>query len=581
VIINARWDGENMRKIPLWTKCFLLCLFAVSFSMIILTTTMYLRTYMDKEYIIRTNAETISAYVDKTVVGKLTMLEERFCGVNVAENIYKHTEEQEIREQLYTLLVDSVDVIGIYYIDNFGRRYIVGDVGGDFQHRDELILQAKKNVAYKDRGRVWFYTKTERDVNSCVLLSDIVYIGDDYSKSIIGQMLLYVDADRINEDYIVNHDEEGIVIVDHVGNIVFSTKNDWRGLNFSDNFEENKKSFTDHSGAHYISSSYKSDIKGWRNIVYFNPKVIKKQTGSLLVLVLCVLIACLIVIMFLTYHISLRFGKPIDELFQYVKVSSGGKIVVSDKIPANDAEEIRTIFDEMHNKIEQQMNDAYLAQLELKNLKIKAYESQINPHFVFNTLQIIQMMNVLGKTEQVNDMVTCLGNMMRFNLDNSSMVNLVDEIQTVENYFTILKHRYQDGFKYSIVVDEELSDCRVLKFTIQPFVENAIKHGLDGKKGVWEIFVLAKKMKDEVVFVIRDNGKGFSKEKLEALKIQLSGSAENQNGEGIGIRNVNNRIKLLFGEKFGVDIFSSGTTQVVVHMPYITTDINEEGDLCV
>ena len=565
-----------MKRMPLWVKCFVLCLCGVVFSTIALSVATFYRIYNDKKYIIRENARTVSSYADINIVEKLSMLEERFCGTNIAENIRSTTEPGQIRSQLYSLWADSADVLGVYYIDKSGNNYAIGDVYGDLQSREELIVRSRNTEGYRDRGRTWFYLKTGRGYNSCVLFADVVYIDDSYSKNKIGQMLLYVDADRINKLYIDKSTiggEEGVAVLDFDGNIVFSTKSDWLGKNFYKTFDDSSSNSFDESGSKYVYSSYDSDIKGWKNIVYFNNDIIRKQAYSLFALIFSAAILCLVIVMWLSYYIAVKIGKPIDELFRYIKVSSAGEIVLPGNLAGTETEEIKSIFDSVIEKLRRQMDNIYLNEIELKNLKIKEYESQINPHFIFNTLQIIQMLSVLGETQKVNEVTTCLGDLMRFNLDNASTVRLIDEINAVDSYFKILKYRYQDKFSYEINIDEELYDCEVLKFTIQPFVENSVKHGFANKKGQWEVIIMAKKVNDDVVLIIRDNGMGMSDEKLSKIKDQLSHEVKLQSENGIGIFNVHNRIRLLYGEKYGVGIYCNGSTQIVVHMPF-----NKEGE---
>lgn len=574
-------DGmvKKLKRTPVWLKCFFLCLFGVVVSTLVLSVVTFFRIYKDKEYIIETNAKNISKYVDMNVVEKLSMIEDRFCGTNVAENMWKAASSADIRLQLHSLMADTTDVLGLYFIDYNGNNYAVGDVSGDLSSRKELMNNAMESDAYKDRGRNWFYLKTSRGYNACVLFADVVYFDDSFNKNVLGKMLLYVDADKMNKSYVdkAAGEEAGIVILDSAGNIVFSTKSEWHGNNFYENFEEAKSRFSDYNGMNYVYSSYKSDISGWKNVVYFNADIIRGQAYALFALILIAAVLCLIVVLGLAYYISARIGKPIDELFKHIKVSSAGNIILPDDFADSETDEIKSIFNTVIEKLKQQMDERYLNEIELKNLQIKSYESQINPHFIFNTLQIIQMLSVLGETDRVNEIVTCLGDMMRFNLNKASTVKLIEEVEVVENYFKILKYRYQDNFDYKIIIDEDLHDCEVLKFTIQPFVENSVKHGFANKKGLWEIVVMAKKMNDEVVFIIRDNGVGIPEEKLCEIKRMLAGETELRNEGGIGICNVHNRIRLLFGAQYGVEIYCGNSTQVVVHMPYMKKN-NEEGE---
>ena len=196
---NISWDGVKMKKLPLWIRCFILCLFGVVFSVFVLSLVTFFRIYNDKEDIIETNAKNISTYVDINVVERLSMIEERFCGVNMVENIRRMSDSEDIRQQINSMWADSTGILGIYYIDNYGTNHAVGDVSGDLVSRGALIKSAKETDGYKKRGRNWFYLKTDRGYNACVLYADMVYIDENFAKNIVGQMLVYVDADRMNK----------------------------------------------------------------------------------------------------------------------------------------------------------------------------------------------------------------------------------------------------------------------------------------------------------------------------------------------------------------------------------------------
>ena len=353
-----------MKRLPIWLKCFILCLFGVIVSTLVLSAVTFIRIYKDKEYIIETNAKNVSNYVDMNVVEKLSMIEERFCGISVAENMWRG-DSVDIRLQLHSMMADTTDILGIYFVDYKNNNYAIGDVGGDLNSRFELMNTAKETDAYKVRGRSWFYLKTSRGYNACVLFADVVYIDDSFKKNIVGQMLLYVDADRMNKSYIekTSEEEAGIVIIDSIGNIVFSTKSEWHGKNFYKNFKEEKTRFSDYNGMKYVYSSYDSDIKGWENIVYFNAGIIRSQAYALFALILITAILCLIVVLALSYYIASRIGKPIDELFKHIKVSSAGNIILPDNFANSETEEIKSIFNTVIDKLKLQVDEMYLNEI--------------------------------------------------------------------------------------------------------------------------------------------------------------------------------------------------------------------------
>ena len=176
-------------------------------------------------------------------------------------------------------------------------------------------------------------------------------------------------------------------------------------------------------------------------------------------------------------------------------------------------------------------------------LRIKALQAQINPHFLYNTLDsIIWMIENQNYTDAIK-MVTALARLFRISLSKGeNIIPLRDEIEHVRNYLTIQSMRYKNKFEYSIDYDEEILDLYSMKLIIQPIVENAIKHGMEFMDGDGEINIKAYVEKDDLIIDVSDNGLGMTEDCVEKI---LSGEKKSKgNGSGIGLKNVNERIKI-------------------------------------
>ena len=203
---------------------------------------------------------------------------------------------------------------------------------------------------------------------------------------------------------------------------------------------------------------------------------------------------------------------------------------------------------------------------------MKVYESQMNSHFLFNTLQLIQMMSVLGEEKKIPFVTKRLGDMLRFSLDVKTKVKFEEEIKNCENYFQILKMRYGDAFDYKIIVPDEILKKNCMKFMLQPFIENSITHGFHGKTGKWEICIFATVIWNNIVVIVKDNGNGINKEKLESIKASLASPEDKDSG--LGIKNVYARIKAIYEESGGMEILSDKNgSQIMIYLP-----IEESGD---
>jgi two-component system sensor histidine kinase YesM len=219
----------------------------------------------------------------------------------------------------------------------------------------------------------------------------------------------------------------------------------------------------------------------------------------------------------------------------------------------------------LHAKIQEQEN--------LKKAELRTLQAQINPHFLYNTLDTIVWMAEANKTEQVIDIVRALSSFFRIALSKGrDWISLRQEIEHVRSYLTIQKMRYRDILDYRIEVEEALLDSTILKLTLQPLVENALYHGIKTKRNGGMIIVQAKQTNENMLLLeVRDDGVGFTPYKLAQIQASLAediGEISMKEG-GFGLENVNKRIRLYYGKTYGVSIQSQyrGGTQVTITIP--------------
>jgi two-component system sensor histidine kinase YesM len=218
-------------------------------------------------------------------------------------------------------------------------------------------------------------------------------------------------------------------------------------------------------------------------------------------------------------------------------------------------------FNEMTLKIRELMDDISSKEKYLRTYEINALYSQINPHFLYNTLDTIIWMAEFGESEKVIDITKSLASFFRLSLSRGDeMISLEDELNHAEQYLFIQKQRYEDKLEYEFSVEEEILQMKVPKIILQPLVENAIYHGIRELDKGGRITVSAKKVDSTVELLIKDDGKGFSVDKNEKSDIKLG---------GIGIKNVDERIKLYYGKDYGVEIRSEEGwgTEAVIRIP--------------
>ena len=213
----------------------------------------------------------------------------------------------------------------------------------------------------------------------------------------------------------------------------------------------------------------------------------------------------------------------------------------------------------------------------LRKAEFDLLQAQINPHFLYNTLDAIVWSAEAGNQKQVVNMVGCLSDFFRLSLNNGrEIVSIGDELSHVRSYLAIQQIRYQDTLKYEVEVPEELFKYKIPKITIQPIIENAIYHGIKNKRGGGKITVTGEESGDNLIISISDDGIGMDPDKLLEVKNALTGNSTKTDAV-YGLYNVNERIKLNFGEEYGLtveSVFDSGTT-VTIKLPKNSNKIVE------
>jgi two-component system sensor histidine kinase YesM len=256
-------------------------------------------------------------------------------------------------------------------------------------------------------------------------------------------------------------------------------------------------------------------------------------------------------------------------------------LMTSDNV--DEITELGMSFNIMIGKIKELLDSKIKEQEELKKAELRALQAQINPHFLYNTLDTIIWMAESKQTDDVVKIVTALSSFFRISLSKGmDWITIGEEVERTRSYLTIQQMRYRDILNFRIEVDEYVTEYTILKLILQPLVENALYHGIKNKRQGGTIVVRAKrKSRDEIQLEVEDNGIGFTPEKLAQLRAELeddSGDIKLESGFGIG--NVNKRIRLYYGKPYGVSIESAYTTgtRVTLVIPAKTESMPEEQD---
>ncbi|HHW47136.1 MAG TPA: histidine kinase [Clostridiaceae bacterium] len=319
---------------------------------------------------------------------------------------------------------------------------------------------------------------------------------------------------------------------------------------------------------------YTSPYSLWKIVNIMPLASILKDTTVIKNSILIATLICIILIFILSLEVSNGLVKPIKQLLNAMSEIEKGNL--STRLNINTRDEVKLLadgFNRMAENIKNLIERVYHAQLNQKEAQLKALQTQINPHFLYNTLESIRGVAMIEGVQSIAVMSKSLSSLFRYSIKGKEIVYVKDEIDHIKNYITIQNFRFEDKFHVEYNIDEEIYNYKILKLTLQPLVENSIQHGLENKKGTGIIIISCKKEDDCIIFLISDNGHGMPAEKMKLLNESLAKDVQpavemtnNNKSESIGIYNVNTRLKLYFGNKFGLRFLSNNGPGITVEV---------------
>ncbi len=491
----------------------------------------------------------------------------------------------ETEKRLANYIQAREDISGIFLFSNNGRL-ISGDPAAEINPWMDIKEKHWYKSAREAMGRTTVSTSYVQNIvkgkYSWIVSISRAVISND-TRQFLGILLLDLKFNRINElcRSLVIGERSYDFILDKDGNFVFHPMQQLVYSNIrvepveeiiklaqtpgSDPYFDGEHYFTVETSAltgwHIVNVTYRRDITtDWRYV---------QLSYAVIGLIL------FIVVGIFTNMISSGITKPVRKLQDIMKSVEYGEFHLAGDIKGTD--EIRELareYDIMVSRI-RELVDENVREQELKRKSdLKALQAQINPHFLYNTLDSIIWMGEMGQNREVVQMTSALSKLFRISISKGrEIITINEEIAHVQSYLTIQEMRYRDKFRYMLDIEPELHDMQILKITLQPLVENAIYHGIKEVDHQGFISITGRRQNEEIIMEVTDNGLGMTSGQLEELKTGIfADSAEKQklSRQGMGVRNVHERIRLYFGDEYGLKITSSygkGTT-ISVRIPF-------------
>lgn len=506
---------------------------------------------------------------------------------DVIDYLYDETATKEELDQIKTRVISQFqtitdardDIYNIAVLSDNGRN-VIND------GKDQLNPYANMNQSE-------WYVKARESNGIAVLSSSHVQnaIKDDYkwvvtlscgiqnpsTGKIEGVLFVDLNYSAINNlcEGISMGSKGYVFIIDSQGRIVYHPRQTllYSGLK-SEKVEEvlngNQTNFTTAEGEDSkLYTVYTSKKTGWTvvGVAYLSELMAGREETQLAYLITALLL--IIISGIIAIILSSEISKPLKELANSMKAVQEGHFEHAEIeiLERNEIGMLSNSFNIMTQKIKELMEQIVREQRAKRKSELKALQSQINPHFLYNTLDSIIWMSEGGKNQEVVLMTSSLAKLLRQSISNEDeIVSIYSEIGYTRSYLTIQQMRYKNKLEFKINIKEDILEESIVKLVLQPLVENAIYHGIKYKEeGKGFILITGERVDNDIIISIEDNGKGMEQEVLN----HIFDKKENKKSGGVGINNVNNRLKLYYGSNYGLKFSSQINvgTMVEVRIP--------------
>ena len=422
------------------------------------------------------------------------------------------------------------------------------------------ISQPHVNTLYQNKYP-WVVTIAKKEYSN--LFSQQVFVAIDFKFSSIAKYIDKVSIGQRGYCYIVN--SKGQIIYHPQQQMLFS------GLKEENTFEISELSDGIHRKKDNIYNISSLDSCNWKIVgVSFNDEITQAVKSQVVVGLIFALLFSAFMSAVIYFLLSRTVTRPVRRLVASMQKFEKQAETFEYKADMSNVAEFQTLstsFEHMVLMIQSLVEKVHNEEIVLRKTELKALQEQINPHFLYNTLDSIQWMCEQDNSKDAVKMVGALAKLFRISISHGNeFIAISDELKHAESYLIIQSYRYKNQFTYSFDVDKSVLDCMCNKITIQPFIENAIYHGLDRMVDEGEIKIIVERRGKDIAIIVKDNGLGMTEEQCKAV-LQKGRS----DSKGIGVKNVDDRLKIYFGEEYGITIDSEldvGTT-VTIKIPKI------------
>lgn len=490
------------------------------------------------------------------------------------------------------IINSNENIQDIAFVDRFERIYTFRS---DFRFHNYLTLKDKLRLdSNKFTGYVWVHNgdiNTKGVYNYSLVMPVYCNLVNYEGDPRLGTLIILCNTNglkKITQKSLVS-EGSNFIIVDEEGKVVSSNQQEQIGTAADREIVRHAVANSDtyfgrYNGVRSLIQYKIMNGTGWK-ISSIIPAAeltsdLKEVAGFALVIGLIMLFLLSFIGMLFIFSIT----KPVSDIVQTMRIIGNENMkkrisVTSDNevgVIGRDINKMLDAIEEMTKKIFRNQTELYEMQLAKTHAEFVALKSQINPHFLYNTLDSIRSLGFAYGVPEIVQITSALTNIFRYSIKGREYVKIREEIECIQDYLSIMNIRFAGKFSVTIEIGRELLDMKIIKMVLQPIVENAIYHGLEQKPGIGRLSIRGEMSRGIIRLAVADNGKGLDELELKALLRRMESRDDLQTHKtdekrSIGMSNIHHRIRLYFGEPYGLKVYSKPRegTRVMIELPAI------------
>lgn len=491
----------------------------------------------------------------------------------------RYSVDLEIDTRLNYIATFKDELFGFYVIGENGGKYksnYTSTKNKDLRNTDwytEILTSSKP---------VWFGTHEgsfAAETSGQSLISQGYAIKDKATGKVSGVVLVDIEESLLSNLVNSQLGQSGYMfILDKNNNVISHPDRSLISQKIHIDDKDHKR-LSEYGTCYYIDNYgeksiivYKTlPLNSWKIVASIPLAELTKDSKKIGTVIAAILSIVVILALIGAWNISGSVTRPIRKMMLLMrKVEEGDLSVVMEADREDEIGQLSESFNIMIQKLRNLMSTVYQEQKELRKAELKALQSQINPHFLYNTLDSIIWMARANRNDDIVKIVTAITKLFRISISRGKdIISISEEIEHIKSYLIIQHIRYSNKFTYEVMIPESLYKFKILKLILQPIVENALYHGVKMKRQQGHISITGREEKEYIILEIKDTGIGIKKEELQALNDMFNNNSGEKKLESYGLRNVNERIKIFFGCQYGLTIDSKYGigTKVQVKIP--------------